>query len=211
MSCWRRLREWQKARVWIRAHRTILQWLGDLDAIDLERASLDSTSAREKRGEAPGPNPTDRGERGSKYHVIVDRQGIPLAATLTAANVHDSKQLEPLVDAIPPIRQPVGQPGRPRFRPKKLHGNKGYDYPPHRRALRRGIIPRIARRGIESSERLGRHRWVVERTIGWLLANRRLAVRYDRQARTVLGLLHLACTLICARVLRRIELAARDS
>jgi len=140
--------------------------------------------------------------------VIVDRQGVPLAATLTAANVHDSKQLEPLVDAIPPIRRPIGQPGRPRFRPKKLHGDKAYDYPPHRRALRRrGIAPRIARRGIESSERLGRHRWVVERSIGWLLAYRRLAVRYDRQDTTVLGLLRLACTLICVRFLQRAEAA----
>lgn len=165
--------------------------------------------AGEKRGEATGPNPTDRGKRGSKYHLIVDRQGIPLAATLTAANVHDSKQLEPLADAIPPIRRPIGQPGRPRFRPKKLHGDKGYDYPPHRRALRRrGIVPRIARRGVESSERLGRHRWVVERTIGWLLAYRSLTVRYDRQAMTVLGLLHLACALVCVRFLQRAERAS---
>jgi transposase len=160
--------------------------------------------AGEKGGEATGPNPTDRGKRGSKYHLIVDRQGVPLAAMLTAANVHDSKQLEPLVDAIPPIRRPVGQPGRPRFRPKKLHGDKGYDYPVHRRALRRrGIAPRIARRGVESSERLGRHRWIVERSIAWLLAYRRLAVRYDCQAATVLGLLHLACSLICVRFLQR--------
>jgi transposase len=163
----------------------------------------------EKRGEATGPNPTDRGKRGSKYHLIVDRHGIPLAAALTAANVHDSKLLEPLVDAIPPIRRPTGQPGRPRFRPKKLHGDKGYDYPHPRRALRRrGIIPRIARRGVDSSERLGRHRWIVERTIAWLLAYRRLAVRYDRQTTTVLGLLHLACSLICVRFLQRAELAA---
>jgi transposase len=141
----------------------------------------------------------------------VDRRGVPLAATLTAANVHDSKQLLPLVDAIPPIRRPTGQPGRPRFRPRKLHGDKGYDYPSHRRALRRrGIAPRIARRGVESSERLGRHRWIVERTIAWLLAYRRLAVRYDRQAATVLGLHHLACSLVCVRFLRRAELAALD-
>jgi transposase len=138
----------------------------------------------------------------------VDRRGIPLAATLTAANVHDSKQLEPPVDSIPPIRRPVGQPGRPRFRPKKLHGDKGYDYPPHRRALRRrGIVPRIARRGLESGERLGRHRWVVERTLSWIPAYRRLAVRYDRQATTVLGLLRLACTPVCVRSLRRAEAA----
>jgi len=53
VSCWRRLREWQQAGVWARAHRTLLQWLGDLDAIDLERASLDSTSVRAKKGATP--------------------------------------------------------------------------------------------------------------------------------------------------------------
>jgi transposase len=166
----------------------------------------------EKRGEATGPSRTGRGKRGSKYHLIVDRRGIPLAAALAAANVHDAKQLLPLVDAIPPIRRPIGQPGRPRFRPRKLHGDKGYDYPSHRRTLRRrGITPRIARRGVESSERLGRHRWVVGRTIAWLLAYRRLAVRYARQAATVLGLLHLACTLVGVRFLRRADPAPMSS
>lgn len=38
----------------------------------------------------------------------------------------------------------------------------------------RGIIPRIARRGIESSQRLGRHRWVVELTVSCLAGCRRL-------------------------------------
>ncbi len=52
-----------------------------------------------------------------------------------------------------PIRKPRG---RPRKRPKKLHADKGYDFPRCREALRkRGITPRIARRGIESSEKLG--------------------------------------------------------
>ncbi len=67
------------------------------------------------------------------------------------------------------------RPGRPRRRPGKLHADKGYDYPRCRRYLsRRGIGVRIARRGIEDSTRLGRVRWVVERTISWLLSFRRL-------------------------------------
>ena len=79
----------------------------------------------------------------------------------TAANVHDSKALEEAVDAVPPIRKP-GR-GRPRKRPKKLHADKGYDYGRCRKALKkRSITPRIARRGIHSSEKLGRYRWVVE-------------------------------------------------
>jgi transposase len=133
---------------------------------------------------------------------VVDRNGIPLAIRLSAANTHDSTQLLLLVDAIPAIIGPRGRPGRPRKRPAKLHADKGYDYPSLRRALRaRGITPRIARRGIESSERLGRHRWVVERTLAWLLGCRRLGVRYERRADLLRGLLHLACSLICLNFL----------
>jgi transposase len=67
---------------------------------------------------------------------------------------------------------------------------------------RRGIAPRIARRGVESSQRLGRHRWKVERSLAWLLANRRLTVRYERRADILSAFLDLACALICARKLR---------
>jgi transposase len=135
--------------------------------------------------------------------LLVDRQGIPLAVQLSAANAHDSTYLERTVDVIPPIFGPPGRPGRPRIRPDKLHAAKGYDYPEKRRALRRrGIRPRIARRGIESSERLGRYRWVMERSLAWLLGFRRLGVRYERRAEILRGLLQLACSLICIRFLR---------
>ena len=91
---------------------------------------------------------------------------------------------------------------RRRRRPAKLHGDKAYDSSPLRQALRaRGITPRLARRGIDSSERLGRHRWVVERTFAWLLGCRRLGVRYERRADLLGGLLHLACSLICLNFL----------
>jgi IS5 family transposase len=113
---------------------------------------------------------------------------------ITAANVHDSQVLEAVLDAIPPIK---GLQGRPRQRPVKLHADKGYDYPRCRAACRkRGITPRIARRGIESSERLGRHRWVMERTLAWLARFRRLTVRYERRADIHHAFLILACALI---------------
>ena len=119
---------------------------------------------------------------------------------LTAANVHDSKILEESVDAIGPIKRP--DRGRPRKRPKKLHADKGYDFGRCRKALRkRGIKARIARRGVESSERLGRHRWVVERTLAWLNRYRRLTVRYERRADIHEAFLHLGCSLICLNYL----------
>ncbi len=71
---------------------------------------------------------------------------------------------------------------------------------------RRGIKVRIARRGIEGKSRLGRVRWVVERTVSWLLRFERLGPRYDRTERTTLALLTLACTVINVRRLMKIEL-----
>jgi transposase len=69
-----------------------------------------------------------------------------------------------------------------------------------RQALRRrGIVPRIACRGIDSSERLGRYRWVVERTLSWLNRYRRLKVRYERRADIHQAFLTLGCALICWR------------
>ena len=133
--------------------------------------------------------------------MVVDRAGTPLAVTLTAANVHDSTQLEATLDAIAPVR---GKPGHPRRRPQKLHADKGYDYAFCRVACRhRGIVPRIARKGIESSERLGGHRWVVERTLAWLNRYRRLTVRYERHAPIHLAFLTLGCALSCWQALNR--------
>jgi transposase len=58
---------------------------------------------------------------------------------------------------------------------------------------RRGIKVRIARRDVESSERLGRHRWKAERTIAWLFGCRRLRVRYDRGSERFYAFGLLAC------------------
>lgn len=126
---------------------------------------------------------------------MVDRQGIPLAVGLTAANVHDSVVFEPMLDQVRPILRPRG---RPRRRPHKLHADKAYDHRRCRQACqRRHIRARIARRGIESSERLGRHRWVVERTFAWLHQFRRLTIRYERRDDIHRAFLVLGATLIC--------------
>ena len=135
---------------------------------------------------------------------MVDRNGIPLAVEHSAANVHDSKMLEETVDAIRPIHGQRGRPGRPRKRPEKLHADKGYDFPRCRKALRkRGIKGRIARRGVDSSERLGRYGWVVERTLSWLNRFRRLKVRYERRDDIHQAFLELGCALICWRYVQR--------
>ena len=133
---------------------------------------------------------------------MVEAQGIPLAVTLTPANVHDSRVFEEVLDAIPAIKGPREQL---RKRPGKLHADKAYDFAYCRRALwQRGIQSRIARRGIESSERLGRHRWVVERTLAWLARFRRLAIRYERRTDIHQAFLTLGCVLISWNFIQRL-------
>ena len=117
VTCWRRLRQWQRAGVWERLHRAVLDRLGQHDLLDWSRAAVDSVSVRAKRrGELTGPSPTDRGKAGTKYHVLCDRNGLPLHAVITGANAHDSTMLAPLLDTNPGVRERRGQPGRPRRR-----------------------------------------------------------------------------------------------
>ena len=91
--------------------------------------------------------------------------------------------------------------GKPNCTRRGAHGATGYDSKRCRRECReRSVVPCITRRGIESSQRLGRHRWVVERTHAWLNRLRRLAVRHEN--------IHLAFTvlgraLVCLNQIRR--------
>jgi transposase len=62
----------------------------------------------------------------------------------------------------------------------------------------------VARKGIESSQRLGRRRWVIERTLSRLTGYRRLNHRYERHPRNYLALLGLAAALCCYKRLVRL-------
>ncbi|MGV9576282.1 IS5 family transposase [Streptomyces sp. NPDC003509] len=194
----RRFSEWSKARVWAKLHRLVLDELGARGELDWSRCAIDSVNMRAlKKGDLTGSNPVDRGKYGSKIHLITERSGLPLSVGISGANLHDSQALIPLVKAIPPVRS---RRGRRRRKPGKLHADKGYDYAHLRRWLReRGITHRIARKGVDSSQRLGRHRWTVERTMAWLAGCRRLHRRYERKADHFLAFTSLACTLICYR------------
>jgi transposase len=50
ITCWRRLRDWQRAGVWQQLHHQLLNQLGRDSKLDWSRASLDSLSVRAKRG-----------------------------------------------------------------------------------------------------------------------------------------------------------------
>lgn len=148
-----------------------------------------------------GPSPVDRGKPGSKIHVLSERQGLPLSVAVSAANTNDSFALKPLVMAIPAIRS---RRGPRRRKPDKLHADKAYDQADLRQWVRdQGIKVRIARKGIESNTKLGKHRWVIERTMAWLTGYRRLTLRYERKATHFCAFLTLGATLTCFKKLTR--------
>lgn len=62
-----------------------------------------------------------------------------------------------------------------------------------------GLPVRVARRGIESSQRLGRHRWAIERTVAWLEGFRRLHRRYEHKADRFAAFAGIAAAIICTR------------
>ncbi|WP_434976543.1 IS5 family transposase [Streptomyces puniciscabiei] len=199
----RRFTVWTEVGLWRRLHRAVLDELGVRGEVDWTSAIVDAASVRAKKGGSlTGPNPVDRGKKGSKLHVLSDAQGIPLAVAVSGANMHDSLALKPLILGIPAVRS---RRGPRRRRPVKLRADKAYFSAEHLIWLReRGLVARIARPGIESGERLGRHRWKIERSIAWLFGYRRLTIRYERKGSHFLAFLGLASALTCYKKLAKL-------
>ena len=135
---------------------------------------------------------------------MTDGAGLPLAATITPGQAHESKSFEETMDAV---RIPVPGGGLQR-RPRRLAGDKGYSYDRIRRWLRdhriEDVIPR------RSNQKPGRkpldteaykRRNVVERCVGWIKECRRIGTRFEKLAATFLAMIHMA--MIC-RYFRRL-------
>jgi transposase len=184
------LARWTAAGVLPKVHALLVGMLrGHPDLI------LDSCSVRAKRGgDLTGPNPTDRAKRGTKYHVAVDGDGVPVACAATAANVNDTLVFERLFLAAFAVMARI----------RTVFADKGYDAEHHRDLCREfGAEPQIHRRGRPHGSGLGKRRWPVERSNAWLLDNRRLALRYDRLGFIIQSLLQAACIFLVAPKLAR--------
>jgi transposase len=122
-----------------------------------------------------------RGGYGTKAHLVVDGQGIPLHVEFTPAQTHEVK-------AAPQVLDPEKLPLRYLGEPLALAGDKGYSSKAFRALLLSdGIAPVIPQRANEkllSDEsfptELYRQRNVVERCVGWLKECRRIATRYEK-------------------------------
>jgi transposase len=147
-------------------------------------------------GKKTGPNPMDRRKLGSKHHLIVDAQGIPLAVVLTGGAPPRHYAARCTGRGHPNVSGANG--GLPLHKPQIVQGDRGYSSEPHRQRLReRGITPLLAKIGSPHGSGLGKTRWQVERSIAWLHSFRRLKIRYERYAHIHEAFLSLACALIC--------------
>ena len=190
----RRLDDWHASAVLRQVHVVLVRRVRAGCEVAACDVVVDSCSVRAKRGgELTGPNPTDRGKAGTKYHVVVATDGIPLGIVPSAANVHDTRLFPHLVQLAQAVCAAIG----------RLYADAGYDSADNRAlCLRPGIQPRIRKIGAAHGSGLGRIRCVVEHDCAWLLANKRLDRHHDRLGRVILALLTAACIFIVANRIR---------
>lgn len=138
--------------------------------------------------------------------LAVDGTGIPLTFLTEAANISEYKLALPTIDQISVETRPL----HPHKRPDMIIADKGYDAQWLRNAIaRRGIrhkIPKRRKRGTTEQPKYNdtimpyyRTRWIVERTIAWLMNYRRITIRWDRKEENYEAFIELACMLICLR------------
>ena len=118
--------------------------------------------------------------------MIVDALGNPLALSLTAGQVHDMTQAEPLAAKV---------------EPQAMLADKGYDADSFIQSLEaRAIKPVIPPKANRSVKRacdfaLYAERNLIERFFQYIKPFRAIATRYEKTARNFLGGLHLVCAL----------------
>ena len=188
--------EWVGQGVFDQLWQLALREYHDLIGFDWLWQSLDGAITKAPLGqELTGPNPTDRGKKGTKRSVITDAKGIPVGLAIGGANVHDSKLLRATIEncmqRVPVIRKNGVE---------HLCLDKAYDSAEIRQMLIEefGYTPHIRSRGEEKRQLKKRRRerprrWVIERLHSWLNRFRGILIRWDKKAQNYLANLQFAC------------------
>lgn len=160
----------------------------------------------QKRGRGLDCEPDDhalgrsRGGWGSKFHLVTDGNGLPLALILTAGQTHESTQLSNLIHQVnPPCLQGW---------PLQLAGDKGYSYDTIRTFLDdcgiEAVIPRKSNQprpaGEAFDKKTYKKRSRIECAVGWLKESRRLGTRYEKLALNFVAFMKLGFMLKYLRV-----------
>lgn len=156
-------------------------------------AIIDSQSVKTSCNVSESSQGIDAGKKikGRKRHVATDVLGLPLAVIVTAASVQDSTAGQQVLDHLA-----VEHPG---VSAAWVDGGYNNAVVTHgaRRGIRVEVVKRLATKGFQVLPR----RWVVERTLGWLMQHRRLARDYEALPQRSRTMVHWAMTNIMSRSL----------
>lgn len=203
-----RFYRWQHAGIWPRLLRA-LQCLADCQGqLDWSIHFVDSTIVRTHQhaagargGQAGQALGRSRGGFNTKLHVRSDRRGILLVLLVTAGERHDQTMFEPLMEQVEQGQIKREGRERPRQRPGRIVGDKGYSSRRIRSWLRRhGIRHTIPHKRNEYrrgpfDRALYRERNRVERLINRLKQFRRVATRYEKRAANYVAMVTVAAVL----------------
>ena len=196
---WRRAGHWGRilAALQIRVDASgHLDWSAHFVDGTVVRAHQHAAGARTgEGGAATQALGWSRGGFSTKLHLRAERAGKPLVFLVTAGQRHEQSVFEPLMQQG--VAKRMGR-GRPRVRPQRVVGDKGYSSRKIRRYLQRwsirAMIPRKRdeRRQAHFDRDLYRERNRVERCINKLKQFRRIATRYEKLAANYLAMIMLA-------------------
>jgi len=194
-----RFQTWQQEGRWERILRRMVRYYARKRRIAWKWQSIDSKSVPAPLGcSRTGKNPTDRGKRGSKIHILVDQRGAPLAVYISGANQHDKWFVDEVIFSVVVKRPTVEQ---------HLCADKGYDYPDvHEFVAQERYVAHIKRRRRRGEPQIDpsppgetqypARRWVVERTLSWLTKRRSIRTRWCKKAENYLAFVLFACASI---------------
>ena len=197
--------KWVANKVFDQIFQLLLEEYDSLKGINWEWQSSDGSllqapvHAGHSAFEGLGANPTDRGRCGSKIHLLVDGDGMPLGVEIAGAHVHDSRLVSSTIEAIA-----IERPETTEESPQHLCLDKAYDcervelevlahnYQPHIRLLGEEKLDNTDK----TKKKHPARRYVVERTFAWLKGFRCLRTRYFCFGINYLAMVKLACAII---------------
>lgn len=193
-----RFQRWQQQGLMVKIMQIMVKFYHKRRKIKWKWQAIDSKACPAPLGGSQtGKNPTDRGKKGAKLHLLVDQRGAPLAIHVTGANEHDKWSADDLIISI--------VVPRPAHQRQHLCADKGYDFPDVHDFVEQtryiAHIKRRRRRGepiVEDCPMPGEHRyparrWVVERTLAWLAKRRSIRTRWCKKFENWKAFIHFAC------------------
>jgi transposase len=202
-----RFYRWRKAGLWQQVFEALQSLADAAGRIDWAVHFVDGTIVRahQHAAGAKSSTPTEealgrsRGGFSTKVHLRAEGGGKPMTFVLTPGQRNESTVFERLLEQGAVKR--LG-PGRPRRRPDRIVGDKGYSAGRIRRYLHKhGIRVTIPRRRDErrrgSFDRaVYRLRNLIERLVNRMKHFRRVATRYEKRAANYLAILTVVAILL---------------